>query len=207
MVSIAASAAKAHCYGYRNGIAMRHILTSFLTLHWAVIFALLAFACVDGGHGVIVMFGMLGATVPAQLVGTLEKIMVAAPLAVAFMIVSLLFCWAFIEVFVGDEGRSAGADRIIRVAFIAAASVLLLVLAGGATQGIDGLFLVVAAHMTAIMTSYLAMLGERWSFLAVGQTAESEGYSTARVMAQAAAHNSTLVRFSGRTRANPGRAS
>lgn len=177
---------------------MRHLLTSFLTLHWAVVFALLAFACVDGGRGVAVVVSMLGATVPALSSGTLENMAVVAPLAVAFTIVSLLFCWAFVGSLAGGEGSPQDADGIIRIAFIAAAGVLLLVMAGGVMLGIEGLYLVVAAHLTAIMTSYLAMLGERWSVGNAGQSWKVEGYSTARAMAQAAAHNSTLARISGR---------
>jgi hypothetical protein len=44
MVSIAAPAAKDHCYGYRNGIAMFHLTVPFLTAHWPVLFALAALA-------------------------------------------------------------------------------------------------------------------------------------------------------------------
>jgi hypothetical protein len=185
---------------------MRHLLASFLTLHWAVVFALLAFACVDGGRGVAVVFSMLGATVPAALLGDLESIAVVAPLAIAFMVVSALFCWAFIEMFIGDDGYPQEADGVVRLAFIAAASVLLLVMVGGSAQGISGLYLVLAAHMTAIMVSYLAMLGERWSFHAVGQTAKAQGYSTARMMAQSAAHDPTLMRLSGRLGSDIGKA-
>jgi hypothetical protein len=206
MVSIAAFAGKAHCHGYRNGNAMRHVLASFLTLHWAVVFALLAFACVDGGHGVVVMFSMLGATVPGHLAGDLENIAVAAPLAIAFMVVSILFIWAFIEVFVGDKARPQEADGVIRIAFSAAAGVLLLILIGGTACGVTGLLLVAAIHLTAILASYLVMLGERWSLKASDHALTGKIPSPAKAMAKAAAVNSTLVRFSSRTGTTAGKA-
>src|SRR5918997_699060 len=63
VVSIAVASRKAHCpvYGSRN--AMRHILSSFLALHWAVVFALLAFLCIDGNRGVAAALGVLGVAV------------------------------------------------------------------------------------------------------------------------------------------------
>lgn len=184
---------------------MRHLLASFLTLHWAVVFALMAFACIDGGHGVAMVFSAFGATVPSSLSGSLGNVAVAAPLAVAFAIVSLLFCWAFVGLIGGGEARSQDADGIVRIAFIAAVGVPLAVMAVGAVLGVKGLYPVVAIHLTAIMTSYLAMLGERWAVQNASQPVKVAGYPAARAMAQAAAHNSTLARISGRGPARSGK--
>ncbi|TJX18402.1 MAG: hypothetical protein E5W21_35055, partial [Mesorhizobium sp.] len=72
MVSIAAAARKAHCsrrskdwltmsfLALQSRNAMRHVLTSFLALHWAIVFALLAFICIDGNRGVAAALGVLG---------------------------------------------------------------------------------------------------------------------------------------------------
>jgi len=44
MVSIAGFPAKAHCYGYRNGIAMFQLTAPFLTAYWPALFALAGLA-------------------------------------------------------------------------------------------------------------------------------------------------------------------
>lgn len=175
---------------------MRHILTSFLALHWAVVFALLAFICIGGDHGVATALSVLGVGVQGAQSANLENAIVAAPLATAFLVVAVLFCWAFVEVFVGDAESHDAADGIIRIAFTAAAAVLSLILVGGAAQGISGLFVIVAAHLAAFMTSYLAIVAERWS--AAGVPDATDVRASARAMARGAAHNSMLSRISGR---------
>ncbi|TIL79146.1 MAG: hypothetical protein E5Y76_07760, partial [Mesorhizobium sp.] len=71
---------------------MRHILSSFLALHWAVVFALLAFICIDGNRGVAAALGVLGVAVQNTRFVDLENAIVVAPLAVALLIVAVLFC-------------------------------------------------------------------------------------------------------------------
>src|SRR5258705_13363819 len=97
MVSVAVTHRKAHCSGYGSRNAMRHILTSFLALHWAVVFALLAFICIDGNRGVAAALGVLGVAVQNTRFVDLENAAVVAPLAIALLIVAVLFCWAFVE--------------------------------------------------------------------------------------------------------------
>jgi hypothetical protein len=185
---------------------MRHLLSSFLALHWAVAFSLLAFLCIDGSRGAAVALGMLGASSEnAQFAQPGNAAMVAS-LATAFLVVAMLFCWAFVELFVDDESRPEGADNVIRIAFVAAAAVLSLILVGGAMQGIDGLFTVVAVHLAALLTCYMAILAERWS-ASVGARSDDEARIRIAVlsMAQGAAHNSMLARISGRGDAKPGK--
>ena len=50
---------------------MRHVLTSFLALHWAVVFALLALICIDGNRGVAAALGMLGVAVSTALASSI----------------------------------------------------------------------------------------------------------------------------------------
>ena len=59
---------------------MRPILTSFLALHWAAVFALLAFICVDGNRGVAGALGALGVAVENTRLADLDNAAVVAPL-------------------------------------------------------------------------------------------------------------------------------
>ena len=183
---------------------MRYVLTSFLALHWAIVFALLAFVCVDGKRGAAAALGLLGAGVHDAGLANLDNAAIAAPLAVAFLILAVLFCWAFVEVFANDANNPYATDNVIKIAFTAAAIVLSLILVGGTAQGISGLFLVVAVDLAALMVSYLAICAERWSALVAAPAGGGEIRAAARAMAQAAAHNSMLVRLSGRPDANTG---
>ncbi|TIX31048.1 MAG: hypothetical protein E5V34_08675, partial [Mesorhizobium sp.] len=67
---------------------MRHILSSFLALHWAVVFALLAFLCIDGNRGVAAALGVLGVAVQNTRFVNLENAIIVAPLAVALLVVA-----------------------------------------------------------------------------------------------------------------------
>ncbi|WP_287367107.1 hypothetical protein, partial [Mesorhizobium sp.] len=139
---------------------MRHILSSFLALHWAVVFALLAFLCIDGNRGVAAALGVLGVAVQNTRFADLESAVVVAPLAVALLVVAVLFCWAFVETLFSDPTNPDATDSVVRVAFISASGVLSLIVVGGAAQGISGLFMVVAVQLAALLASYVAMLAE-----------------------------------------------
>ncbi|MBN9243364.1 MAG: hypothetical protein J0I98_11270 [Mesorhizobium sp.] len=175
---------------------MRHLLTSFLALHWAVVFALLAFVCI-GSAGMQDILASIGTGHHGTGTVRFDGAMVTAPLASAFLIVAALFCWALIETFLGE--RTDSAEGVFKIAFIAAGGVYLSVLVYGTTQGIGGLFLPSAAQLAALAVSYLVIVGERlMSPHAKGSTAlASRG--AARVMAKGAAHASLLSRISGRT--------
>jgi hypothetical protein len=177
---------------------MRPILTSFLALHWAAVFALLAFICVDGNRGVAGALGVLGVAVENTRLADLDNAAVVAPLAVALLVVAVLFCWVFVESLVNVAESPDGADGVARTAFISASAVLSLILVGGAAQGINGLFLVVAVQLAALLASYVAMHAERRSVFAVAVSREAESRATAHAMAKGAAHGSLLSRISGR---------
>ena len=186
---------------------MRHILSSFLALHWAVVFALLAFICIDGNRGVAAALGVLGVAVQnTRFVGLENAVLVAPPavalLAVALLVVAVLFCWAFVEALFSDPKNPDASDSVVRVAFISASGVLSLIVVGGAAQGINGLFMVVAVQLAALLASYVAMLAERRSALAAAVPGTGEISGAAHVMAKAAAHNSALSRISGRLDTN-----
>ncbi|TIM05201.1 hypothetical protein [Mesorhizobium sp.] len=177
---------------------MRHILSSFLALHWAVVFALLAFICIDGNRGVAAALGVLGVAVQNTRFVDLENAIVVAPLAVALLIVAVLFCWAFVETLFSIPTNPDATDSVVRVAFISASGVLSLIVVGGAAQGINGLFMAVAVQLAALLASYVAMLAERRSAFAAVDPGTGEIRAAAHVMAKAAAHNSALSRISGR---------
>ncbi|TIO55413.1 MAG: hypothetical protein E5Y00_26990, partial [Mesorhizobium sp.] len=142
---------------------MRHVLTSFLALHWAVVFALLAYICMDGNRGIASALGVLGVSLQSSRFPDLDHALVVAPLAVALLIVALLFCWAFVETLLNIATRPDAGDTVVRIAFICASFLLSVILVGGAAQGINGLFMVVAIQMTALLASYVAVLAERRS--------------------------------------------
>ncbi|RWB29856.1 MAG: hypothetical protein EOQ42_07895 [Mesorhizobium sp.] len=181
---------------------MRHILSSFLALHWAVVFALLAFLCIDGNRGVAAALGVLGVAVQNTRFVNLENAIIVAPLAVALLVVAVLFCWAFVETLISDPTNPDVTDSVVRVAFISASGVLSLIVVGGAAQGINGLFMVVAVQLAALLASYVAMLAERRSALGAEVPGTGEIRAAAHVMAKAAAHNSALSRISGRLATN-----
>lgn len=179
---------------------MRHVLTSLLALHWALVFALLAFICIDGSRGVSAALGMLGVNTLSPGLADLENAVVVAPLATALMVVAVLFCWAFLETLISKMSLDA-ADSVMRIAFISAFGLLSVILVGGAAQGINGLFMVIAIQMVALLASYVAMLAERRA----GSPATVPGKGETRaahVMAKGAAHASLLSRISGRPDTN-----
>jgi hypothetical protein len=173
---------------------MRHVLTSFLSVHWAIVFALLALICIDGDRGVAAALGVLGVTVESARFVDLQNVVVVAPLAIALLVVAVLFFWAFVDTLINDAA-SPGADSVVRIAFISASGVLSMILIGGAAQGINGLFMVVAVQLAALLASYVAMLAERRSAAA---SDDADFRATAHSMARAAAHNSLLSLISGR---------
>ncbi|PBB87047.1 MULTISPECIES: hypothetical protein [unclassified Mesorhizobium] len=60
---------------------MRHVLSSLLALQWALIFALLAYICMDGSWGIVSAFGVLGGSAPASRFPGLEHAVAVALLA------------------------------------------------------------------------------------------------------------------------------
>jgi hypothetical protein len=182
---------------------MRHVLSSVLALHWAVVFALLAYICMDGSRGIAAALGVLGLSVQASRFPELENLAVLAPLSIALLTVAVLFCWAFVETLLNTATRADAGESVARIAFISASFLLSLILIGGVAQGIDGLFMIVAIQMTALLASYVAVLAERRSSFAALHLPEGD-VRAASLMAMGAAHSSLLSRISGRPENKPG---
>lgn len=181
---------------------MRHVLTSFLTFHWAIVFALLAYICMDGNRGIATALGVLGVSAQASRFAGLENIALVAPLSIALLIVAVLFCWAFVETLLNMTARPDAGDSVVRIAFLSASLLLSLILIGGVAQGVDGLFMVVAIQMTALLASYIAVLAERRATVAPVALRENTR-ATPHQMAMGAAHTSLLSRISGRADTKP----
>ncbi|CDX14723.1 conserved membrane hypothetical protein [Mesorhizobium plurifarium] len=186
-----------------SGKRMRHVLSSVLALHWAVVFALLAYICMDGSRGIATALGVLGLSVQANRFPELENVALLAPLSIALLTVAVLFCWAFVETLLNAAARADAGESVARIAFISASFLLSLILIGGVAQGIDGLFMIVAIQMTALLASYIAVLAERRSTFAAMNLPEGDVRAASR-MAMGAAHSSLLSRISGRPERKPG---
>jgi hypothetical protein len=182
---------------------MRHVLSSFLALHWTIVFALLAYICMAGSRGITTALGVLGLPIQGSKFPALENIAVVAPLSIALLIVAVLFCWAFVETLLNAAARPDAGESVARIAFISASILLSLILIGGVAQGIDGLFMIVAIQMTALLASYIAVLAERRSTFAAMNLPEGDVRAASR-MAMGAAHSSLLSRISGRPERKPG---
>ena len=177
---------------------MRHLMTSFLALHWALFFALLAYLCID--DGVEAALRMLGAN---GLSGLLPENVGAGALALVFAMIAVLFLWALIEACLGTgNGDGSGLD-ITRIAFVAACAVfsaIALVCAMKGARALPG----IVVYFPALLACYLAVLGERWFAL---RREPSPAAKAADVggMARSAANTALLGRISGRTGLGKGR--
>lgn len=177
---------------------MRHFLTTFLAFHWATAFALLAAACVAGGHsGAAGALSLIGMSMPGPAGMLFADSAVAAFLALSFATVSVLFIWALLTTFFAGDG-SGDEEQVIKLAFGAACSVLTLMLVAGAVETSAGVFPAVAMLLAALLASYLAVCAERWSSALSDIPDEADIRAAARVMAAGAAHSSMLSRLSGR---------
>lgn len=179
---------------------MRHYVTSFIAFHWAAAFAVLAMVCALGGeHGVASTLNMFGLTLSNPESSALTQPFVTGSLSLLFGVASVLFFWAFVAAFLGDVGTAGGGDDVVRIAFGSAAGILSVILVGGASQAIAGIFPVVAVQMAALFASYLAINAERWSSPFSDLPGDEDLRAAARVMALGAAHSSMLSRLSGRS--------
>ena len=168
-------------------------LTSFVALYWTIVFALLALLCISGSHGVAAALSVLGASIDAPQIASLDSILIAAPLATAFMLVAVLFAWALIEMLVGAPRDANDAHALLRMAFAGSGIVLQIVLIAGTAQGVHCLFLATAVQLAALLVSYLVMVGEGWPN--VVPALPDTPRETARSMARDAGYTTRLARM------------
>lgn len=180
---------------------MRHLLTTILTFHWTAVFGLLALVTVLGGDsgmaGVLSMLGVGYSDAAAQLP------LLSTLFSFAFTMVAVLFLWAFVTAFfnVGTDGGET--TEVFGIAFAAAALTMTAVVLAGALFDVSGLLPVAAAHLAALLVSYLAIFAERWAMVLSTAPSQNDIGAAARVMALGAAHSTMLARLSGRAGAMP----
>lgn len=172
---------------------MRRILTTVLTFYWTVAFAAMAGACVvDEKRGIAAAFHLLGST-HASNPGGMSGLVLAALFAVAFSLASLLFLWSLItDVAESYVGRDA--DDVLRVALAFGGCVFAALLMTAAALAVSGIFAAVALHLTAMLTSYLAVRTEQVSRAI--RDAEG-GRLTSRLMAASAARQYSPMQLAG----------
>ncbi|TGV33453.1 hypothetical protein EN811_27465, partial [bacterium M00.F.Ca.ET.168.01.1.1] len=124
--------------------------------------------------------GVLGLSIPGGRFPELDNLAVVAPLSIALLTVAVLFCWAFVETLLNAAARPDAGEGVARIAFICASFLLSLILVGGVAQGIDGLFMIVAIQMTALLASYVAVTAERRSSLAAMTLPEGDVHTASR---------------------------
>jgi hypothetical protein len=178
---------------------MRHLMTSFLALHWAVLFALLAFTCMGEGADVRDILQTFGPTIATEGAAHLGGAIVMAPLSCALLVVAALFSWALMETVIGEGAASA--EHVFKLALAAAGIVFLLISIGGTMQAVRGLLLPCIAQLIALAATYLVILGERLTSVDAATPHSDLHRHAVHAMARSAAHASLLERISGRTNA------
>lgn len=165
---------------------MRHLMSSFLALHWAAFFALLGYLCIEAGN-LDAASAVLGATAIHDGAGSDPA---TAPAAVAFLLVAALFCWLFVEACFGESDLS---DGVMKIAFVGGGALLSTLLIGSAVRGAGGPSFA-AAYLAALVASYVAVLGE----CRLAAPRRERVKATIGAVAREAADMSLLGRISGR---------
>lgn len=174
---------------------MRQILSSFLCLHWAVAFAIPAFVCIGGLHGMEAALGLIGIPANGGQIGATGAGL-AIPVAVALLLVAVLFCWASVELFIADSDRPQSTESVVKAAFTGAGLMLSATLIAGTTAGMDGVFVAVTIQMAALAACYVTCVGERLGNARLAGAARSnDSREAARAMAMGAARVYTRPRL------------
>lgn len=178
---------------------MRHSFSSMVALFWAVLFATVTFGLIidfqAAEQGTI---AVLGATVafPSEM----STKFAAFALAICFALASLLFLWGIVLSFLRnsiEEGEQADVLAMAHsVAVVAITSVLLATIFLPGQPAFGPLVL----QIGALAASFLACQAERMLAGHKSEAAVDDLRDTARMMAAGAAHNTMLVRITGRER-------
>jgi hypothetical protein len=171
---------------------MSRLLSKILILHWAVVFTLLAaLVVIGGGGGAADGLRFVGISGVNLAVGDAVMPAVTAIFGVCFAFCALLFWWALASVALSGSDERDGEGDVVRVAFAAAAAVLTIILVIGAVQLYQGLFPLMAAHLAAMVASYVAICAERDGRAKV-PTEEGAMQLAARVRALDATRTATI---------------
>ncbi|PSJ61830.1 hypothetical protein [Kumtagia ephedrae] len=174
---------------------MARILTFFLVVHWAVVFSLLATLSVLGSDGGGLRF--FGIDLPGADYLVVSVPVVAASVAMGFATCAVLFWWALVALFAGNDDGTIG-EEVLRVAFAAAAGLMTLLLVVGTFRSSAGLFPAMAAHFAALIASYVAIRSEQQSAVQRAEALVDERLRlAARARAIGASQTVKLSRFAG----------
>jgi hypothetical protein len=173
---------------------MRLGFASILKLHWALVFAVLAYGSIADPGGDI---GDLTASLGIQPIGAHASGVVAfmtVLLAGNIVFAAILFSWAFIDGSFSKNSADSDHGNISRMAYCVAASMVTLLLVTAMARGEPIPYLGLSIQLAALGASYLAFVAER---LLASATApkENEDRSAVRSMALGAAHGAILSRL------------
>lgn len=181
---------------------MRLGFSSILALHWAVVFALLAYGSIAN----VGSFGGLLASLGIEPVDPSTSgplVLLAVMLAGNFVFAAILFGWAFVEGLFPQLLSGRDQFDLSRTAYSAAVSSVTILLIASLTRGGPVPYLAIAAQLAALGASYLACLAERLNAALTSQPEADDVKAAARLMAAGAAHGAMLSRISGREFAAP----
>jgi hypothetical protein len=136
---------------------MSRLLTLFLVLHWAVAFSLLA--------GLVLMSGddglAAGLRAHAYVEGgaLFDSAIVTGAIGFGSAICALLFWWAFLSL-LSSESLGAPEDDVVKLAYVGACGLVTAILVIGSLEGAHGLYAAIAAHLAALVASYLVIRTE-----------------------------------------------
>lgn len=136
---------------------MSRLLTLFLVLHWAVAFSLLTGLALTSDQGGL----LVGLQALAHVKGgpMLSSALLNGVMGFGFGICALLFWWAFLSLF-SSEALGGALENILKLAYAVACGMVTVVLVVGAIDGAQGLYVAVAAHLAALIGSYLVIRAE-----------------------------------------------
>lgn len=182
---------------------MRLGFISILALHWAVVFALLAYGSIAyaGGHA-LHLLESLG----------IERIDPSAPdgfvllsvlLAGNFAFAALLFGWVFVSSLLPHPALEGDHADLSRLAYCAAISSLTIILVASVLRGKAVPYAALAAQLAALAACYVASFAERLHAALTATPAANDVKAAARLMALGAAHGAMLSRITGRELSSP----
>lgn len=178
---------------------MRHVLTQIIAFHWMAVFALLAImSTLNPQQGIFAALTFLGAAPTPDAYAWGGGAVAAGFFSFAFAVASVLFLWTLATAFFGGIFPNGDFEPIARLAFGSGIFVVSLLLLGGASMPIPGLFVTSAIVIAALLASYLAVFAERWAVSMNTAPNDSDLRAAARVMAAGAAHSAMLGAISGR---------
>ncbi len=172
---------------------MRHVLTRIIAFHWMAVFALLAIVSVlNPEQGILAALTFLGAAPTPDALLVDGGLWAAGFFSFAFAVASILFMWMLATAFFATEPSGGGFDRVARFAFGAGMSAFSLLLFGGATLPVTGLFPVSVLAIVALLASYLCVFAEHRAISMFTAPVDADLQAAIRLMATGAAHSAML---------------